>query len=71
MRELTERQLNALEFLGDFEPTTIVENCEIKGYMDGKVYLNSTDLRDLADNLNSIAQWLDERATEAETKEQA
>lgn len=69
MRELTERQLNALEFLGNFGPTTVEKNCEVKGWMDGdKVYLNSTDLRDLADNLTSIAQWLDERATEAEGK---
>jgi hypothetical protein len=74
MRELTESELETLEFLGRFGPTVDPLKCESKGYMHdseggGKVYLSSPDLRALADDLTSIAQWLDERATEAETKE--
>lgn len=72
MRELTKSELETLEFLGRFGPTVDPLLCELKGWMmdsDGdvtKVYLNSTDLRDVAGSLYSIAQWLDERATEAE-----
>ena len=69
MREFTECEEATLEFLGNFGPTVDPLKCEIKGYMDGKTYLNSTQLRELAIDLNSIAQWLDERATEAETQE--
>lgn len=73
MREFTEREKETLDFLGCFHPTVKETDCTIKGYMaDGdykdisKIYLSSPDLRALAEDLNSIAQWLDERATEAE-----
>lgn len=72
MREFTKREQDTLDFLGNFGPTVKPALCEIKGWMSDdegsvcKTYLNSTDLRTLAEDLNSIAQWLDERATEAE-----
>jgi hypothetical protein len=72
MRELTARELETLDWLGGFLPTNVITNCEIKGYMvdrDGdncKTYLNSPSLREIAEDLNSVAQWLDERANEAE-----
>ena len=72
MREFTPREQETLDWLGSFGPTVKPALCEIKGRMvddDGdvcKTYLNSTDLRAVAEDLNSIAQWLDERATEAE-----
>ena len=71
MREFTEREQETLEFLGRFGPTSNPLLCELKGWMadddgGGKVYLRSPDLRAIAEDLNSIAQWLDERATEAE-----
>ncbi len=71
MREFTPREKETLEFLGRFHPTVKETDCTIKGYMHdeeggGKVYLCSPDLRALAEDLISIAQWLDERATEAE-----
>ena len=75
MRELTASEQETLELLGDFRPTVNVLHCEIKGRMidsDGdpvKVYFNSTGLRELATDLNSIAQWLDERATEHENEQ--
>lgn len=72
MRELTEREEETLEMLGRFGPTVNPLLCELKGWMldsDGEVcktYLRSPDLRTIAEDLISIAQWLDERATEAE-----
>ncbi len=69
MRLMTVEELDALEFLGDFGPTVNVMDCTVKGSMDGyKVYLSSTELRQLATSLSSVAQWLDERATEEESK---
>ena len=67
MRELTEREQNTLEFLGNFGPTVTVQDCTVKGYMAdddgiGKVYLNSRDLRAMAEDLASVAEWLDQRA---------
>lgn len=71
MREFTKSELETLEFLGSFGPTVDPLACEVKGYMHdseggGKVYLRSPDLRAIAEDLISIAQWLDERATQAE-----
>lgn len=72
MRALTPREIETLEWLGNFGPTVVAKNCEIKGYMvdsDGdtcKTYLNSTVLREIAEDFISVAQWLDERATEEE-----
>lgn len=69
MREFTKREQETLDWLGSFGPTVNVLACEIKGYMvdsDGdncKTYLSSPQLRDIAEDLISIAQWLDERAT--------
>ena len=70
MRELTISEQAALELLGDFQPTVNPLDCKIKGYVNGnKEYYDSPSLREMADALNSIAQWLDERANEAETQE--
>ena len=70
MREFTISELATLELLGDFQPTVNPLDCMLKGSIDGhKEYISSTSLREMADALNSIAQWLDERANEAETQE--
>lgn len=69
MREFTDSELATLELLGDFEPTVKPLECMLKGSINGnKEYLSSTSLREMADALYSIAQWLDERAIEAEEK---
>ena len=74
MRELTPREEETLKFLGNFHPTMPEQDCMIKGYMadsDGiiRVYLTSLDLQDLAEDFNSIAQWLDDRAIKQEAEE--
>lgn len=51
-----------MEFLGNFGPTVHVNNREVRGYMDGRTYLTSNDLRELAIALNEVADWLDKRA---------
>jgi hypothetical protein len=71
MRELTEREQDTLEFLGNFHPTVTVQDRMVKGYMAddegvGKVYLSSQDLRKMAEDLESVAEWLDWRAYLAE-----
>jgi hypothetical protein len=74
MREFTQSEQETLEFLGRFGPTVNPLLCEIKGWTmdsDGEVcktYLSSPALRDIANDLNSIAQWLDERANEADQR---
>lgn len=67
MREFTQHEQDTLEFLGNFGPTATVQDRMVKGWMadsegGGKVYLDSTDLRLMAEHLVSIAQWLDDRA---------
>lgn len=59
-----------MKFLGNFGPTVNVDSREIKGYMldpddgeGGKVYLDSGELRELANACNEMANWLDARAT--------
>ena len=69
MKELSQEAQEALKFLGNFGPTVHKHLAEVKGYMldeegSGKVYLYSSDLRELADGLNQAADWLDERAKE-------
>ena len=75
MRDFTESEQETLNFLGNFQPTVNVLDCTVKGWITDecgdtyKTYLSSTELRDLAANLNSVAQWLDERANEYERVE--
>ncbi len=75
MRDFTESEQETLNFLGNFQPTVNVLDCTVKGWITDacgdtyKTYLSSTELRDLAADLNSVAQWLDERATEYERVE--
>ena len=76
MREFTPGEQETLQLLGNFGPTTNISDRMLKGWTidneaDGlvKTYMSSRDLREIAEDLNSIAQWLDERATEAERKE--
>ena len=70
MREFTITELAALEILGDFQPTNKPLDCRIKGSVNGNTeYYDSHSLREFADALNSIAQWLDERANEYERVE--
>lgn len=73
MKAWDELSDNAREFmrdLGNFGPTTNVGYREVKGYMldpdgdAGKVYYNSSDLRQMALAAVEVADWLDERAAE-------
>lgn len=54
--------------LGNFVPTIHAQDRQVKGYAPwgnefaGKVYLTSTDLREVAQHLQEIADWLDVRA---------
>ena len=57
-------------FLGDFGPTIDAKSKTLKGYMHdedggGKVYITATELRELADCCNEVADWLDKRAVDA------
>jgi len=65
MREFTQSEKETLEFLGNFGPTVNVEHRMLKGYThDGKTYLDTADLRTIANDLLSIASWLDDREME-------
>ena len=62
-----------LEMLGNFGPTVRASQRELKGCVnsdhgeDGRVYLNSDDLRKISAALVEAADWLDKRAAVAET----
>lgn len=66
--ELPSEVLDEMAFLGNFKPTAHSQNREVKGYMhaddseDGRVYLDSNDLRRLAAACIHVADWLDVRA---------
>ena len=65
--ELPKRVLENMEWLGNFGPTTNVEDKLIKGYMydddgGGKCYLSSKELRELSEDLLIIAIFLEQRA---------
>lgn len=57
-------------FLGDFSPLTDPKEKALKGYMHdedgaGKVYISSSELRELASACIEAADWLDKRAVDA------
>lgn len=59
-----------MKFLGNFSPTSNASERQLKGYMyddegGGKVYLDSSELRELATACNEAADWLDKRAVDA------
>jgi hypothetical protein len=54
--------------LGDFVPTIREDQREIKGYIDGKCYYTSDELRRMAIHFIEVADWLDKRAAIAECK---
>jgi hypothetical protein len=69
MRELTESELETLEFLGDFQPTVHIAECTVKGWRSDcgetySVYFNSTSLRRMGADLMAVADWLEDRAEE-------
>lgn len=61
-KELSADTLSVMAELGNFGPTTNVSNREVKGYVDGKVYYSSADLRRVAAACEEVAAWLDEMA---------
>lgn len=69
--ELSQNALNVMRDLGNFGPTIPPSKCEVKGYMldaeDGgasKTYLDADNLRDYAEGLCEVADWLEERAAQ-------
>lgn len=65
-----------MRFLGNFGPTVHADRRQIKGYMidpedgeGGKVYLDSNELRALAEACIQMANWLDARATDSASAE--
>jgi len=71
--DLDDKHKNWMDFLGSFSPTVNVTYKEIKGYMldsdcePGKTYLDSADLRALAESCVAVANWLDLRAETLQT----
>jgi len=70
--ELPERALETMKLLGDFRPLTDLTKKEVKGYMwdseeygTYKKYFSSNQLREMAEDLNLVAQWLDDQAKNA------
>jgi len=59
-----------LKELGEFSPTANPMNRELKGYIDGKCYYDSRDLRGLAAACIEAADWLDFRAAMESSKEE-
>lgn len=62
--------LDTMKFLGHFSPTSAPEQKFVKGYMHdedvgGKCYLDSNDLREMAEHFIVVADWLDKRAEAA------
>lgn len=66
--ELSDCALEAMSTLGGFGPTANAKNREVKGNMlasygdDTRTYFGSGELRELAEGLNEVAAWLDQRA---------
>lgn len=73
--DLEVKHINWINFLGAFSPTVNVSYKELKGYMldsdcdPGKVYLDSRDLREIAESCIAVANWLDLRAEQEGSKE--
>jgi hypothetical protein len=69
--DISEDARSWLKMLGDFGPTAHAKNRELKGYIaadegeDGRTYLNSRDLREIAASCIEAADWLDKRADAA------
>ncbi len=68
-KDLSNNAKSMMLFLGCFSPTTNAEHKTVKGHMadqngdgNGKVYLDSGELRELALACNEVADWLDKRA---------
>jgi len=62
--------LETMKSLGNFSPTSNCDQKMVKGYVYedgevGKCYLNANDLRDMAQDLIVVADWLDKRAEAA------
>lgn len=74
--EVSGEARETMRFLGYFKPTVNPANkarvadmgcIEVKGWIEeeGKTYLNSTELREMAVHFVEVANWLDKRAAEA------
>jgi len=70
-KELSSNAIFWLEFLGNFQPTANVQHKSIKGWMIDRdavgvesVYLDSENLRTIANALNETANWLEDRVRE-------
>lgn len=66
--DVSEDARDWLEMLGSFGPTANAGNRELKGRVhsdhgeDGRVLLDSGDLRNIAAAMTEAADWLDKRA---------
>ncbi len=61
-REVSGEARYTMKELGNFSPTTNANQREVKGYIDGKCYYDSTELRTMAAHFIEVANWLDKRA---------
>ena len=66
-KDLPERALENMKWLGNFGPTMSVADKLIKGFMHdedggGKVYLSSSELMELSEDFVVVAKFLEERA---------
>ncbi len=65
--ELPKSVHDTMTLMGDFGPTSVAKNKEVKGVIHDinggwKMYLTAHELRCMADDLHLAAAWLDERA---------
>jgi hypothetical protein len=70
--DLSNNTKSWMQLLGNFTPTVNVKDRMVKGYTidpddgsAGKTYHTSDELRELAEACNEVADWLDNRAAEA------
>lgn len=70
--DVSEEARRIMDELGNFSPTALVFDCEVKGWIYDeetasrcKTYWTATNLRHIAAACNEVADWLDNRATEA------
>lgn len=65
--EVSESARQVMKEMGNFSPTVNAEHKMVKGCTDDgdgtwSTYLDSTDLRNIAEGCKEVADWLDARA---------
>ena len=66
-KDVSAEARDTMAFLGDFGPTVNIADRQIKGWKDTvedgshSVYIDSTELREMAAHFIEVADWLDRR----------